>query len=242
MFEEVQVLLAAKVPEGRSRYSNPDIHLLIGLVFDDTGDRLAPNHAYNHGKRYRYYISGRLRHAKGTEHEGWRVPAGEIEAIVLRQATEILQNRTMIAGWLEQCAPTDGIERGLTAASELAHSLQDSADAAGRKQILNTIFKSITLSATGIRFEIRRHTLTQRLLRASRATSSGPEREESIDSEDDAVVIEHPMTIKRRGVEARIVIAGALQRKPDATLVDLIARAHLYLNRLTMAQCHRSPI
>jgi hypothetical protein len=37
------------------------------------------------------------------------------------------------------------------------------------------------------------------------------------------------MTIKRRGVEARIVINGVSQRNPDPTLVDLIARAHLYL-------------
>ena len=52
-----------------------------------------PNHACNHGKRYRYYISGRLRHAEGRQHDGWRIPAGELEAIVLRQADEILQNR-----------------------------------------------------------------------------------------------------------------------------------------------------
>lgn len=233
VFEEVQVLLVANIPEGRSRSSNPDIHLLTGLVFDETGDRLAPNHAYNHGKRYRYYISGRLRHAKGKEPEGWRVPAGEFEAIVLRQASEILQNRPMIAGWLEQCSPTDGIEPTLRAASELAQSLQGSAPFAGRKQILHTIFKSITLSAAGIKFEVRWHALTQRLLRDSRATSSSQNWHQSIDSEEDAIVIERPMTIKRRGVEARIVIAGASQRKPDATLVDLIARAHLYLNRLT---------
>ena len=139
----------------------------------------------------------------------------------------------MIAGWLEQCSQTNGIERGLTAASEFSRSLQDVASVARRKQMLQTIFKSITLSATGIKFEVRRYALTQRLLGASSPTSSNLKRNENHDAEDDAVVIERAMTIKRRGVEARIVINGVSQRNPDPALVDLIARAHLYLNRLT---------
>ena len=35
-------------------------HLLNGLIYDETGDRLGPVHATKAGKRYRYYVSRRL--------------------------------------------------------------------------------------------------------------------------------------------------------------------------------------
>ena len=42
-------------------------------------------------------------------------------------------------------------------------------------------------------------------------------------------------TIKRRGVETRLVIdsGSSSKRKPDTKLVDVIARAHLYFGTLT---------
>lgn len=233
VFDSVQVLLAEKIPENRSRFTNRDLHLLTGLVFDETGDRLAPNHAFNHGKRYRYYISGRLRHAKAGGNDGWRIPADELESIVLGQATDILQNRSMLAGWLNESSSAWSLERALVTSSELAVLLQNHADTEGRKQILRTIFNAVTLSATVIRFEVRRDVLMQRLFVDSSSAPHDRERDASFGGDEDILVIERPMTIKRRGVEARIVIDGASQRKPDSSLVDLIARAHLYLNRLT---------
>jgi hypothetical protein len=53
------------------------------------------------------------------------------------------------------------------------------------------------------------------------------------DVDANIVTIDQPMTIKRRGIESRIVIKGTAVREPDPTLVDLIARAHQYLHRLT---------
>ena len=119
VFDSVQALLAEKVPENRSKFASRDLHLLTGLVFDETGDRLAPNHAHNHGKRYRYYISGRLRHAADGGNSGWRIPAAELESIVLGQASEILQNRSMLAGWLDESSSTSSLERGLVTSSDL---------------------------------------------------------------------------------------------------------------------------
>jgi DNA invertase Pin-like site-specific DNA recombinase len=233
VFKDVQVLLAEKVPENRSKFASRDIHLLTGLVFDETGDRLAPNHAHNHGKRYRYYISGRLRHATDGGNNGWRIPAAELEGIVLGQASEILQNRSMLAGWLNESSSTSSLERGLVTSSDLVGLLQNNADIDGRRQILRTIFKTVTLSASGIKFEVRRRVLMQRLFADSSLTLSDGELAEDAGGDEDQFVIERPMTIKRRGVEARIVIDGTSQRKSDPSLVDLIARAHLYLNRLT---------
>ena len=45
------------------------------------------------------------------------------------------------------------------------------------------------------------------------------------------------MSLRRRGVETRMILTNnlALQRLPDAALVNLLARAHRYLDQLTEA-------
>src|SRR6201994_3981485 len=48
------------------------------------GERLTPSHAVKKGRRYRYYISAALITDAGTDREGWRLVAREIEAAVIR--------------------------------------------------------------------------------------------------------------------------------------------------------------
>lgn len=69
----------------------------------------------------------------------------------------------MLAGWLSESSSTSSLERGLVTSSELAGLFQNDADIEGRRQILRTIFRTVTLSATGIKFEVRRRALMQRL-------------------------------------------------------------------------------
>jgi len=234
-FDAVQARLAEKAPQRRHRSNWPDVHLLTGNVFDDTGDRLSPTHAYNHGKRYRYYISHRLKTPTGDRNEGWRLPAGELERIVLRQATEILLDRSMLARWVQEHAPTHDIERGLNNAAAIAASLQGDTTSAGQGQILRTIFQRITLAQDAIRFVVRKQALVQRLLAATdrNPVDRQPNTTDSPESpEEDTVVIDRTIAIKRRGVEARIVIDGPAGREPEQSLIDLIGRAHFYLARL----------
>ncbi len=53
---------------------------LAGLIYDSGGSRMLADHACKRGKRYRYYAS-----AKGNKRQKLRVPAGDLEGIVLAQ-------------------------------------------------------------------------------------------------------------------------------------------------------------
>ena len=68
---------------------------------------------------------------------------------------------------------------------------------------------------------------------------SGPASavEENHNNASSLIVIVIPMTLKRRGNEARLIVEadGKHRRLPENALVDLIARAHLYLEVLTTA-------
>ena len=71
-FAAVQALLAGQSARRKGSSSNEaDIHRLTGIVFDETGDRLSPAYVTNHGKRYRYYVSARLK--KSRRRQRWRL-------------------------------------------------------------------------------------------------------------------------------------------------------------------------
>jgi site-specific DNA recombinase len=65
--------------------------LLAGLIVDADGTRLSPTHAVKKGKRYRYYVSTALITGRRSEHpKGWRIPAGDIEGLVLDRLRVLL--------------------------------------------------------------------------------------------------------------------------------------------------------
>ena len=58
--------------------------LFAGLIVDGEGQRMTPTHAVTKGRRYRYYVSTSLITGTRSDHaKGWRIPAGDIEALVL---------------------------------------------------------------------------------------------------------------------------------------------------------------
>ena len=73
--------------------------LLIGKVFDETGDRLTPSHTKTaKGRRLRYYISHRLiRGADKKDPGGWRLPGLELEAAVAELTKAQLKRPEVIA-------------------------------------------------------------------------------------------------------------------------------------------------
>ena len=82
VFDAVQAKLAEQQNNHVQTRAKTDA-LLMGLIFDDRGNRMSPSHARKKGVRYRYYISLPLAQGQpdlaGTIH---RVPAVEIERVV----------------------------------------------------------------------------------------------------------------------------------------------------------------
>jgi site-specific DNA recombinase len=81
----------------RSTIRNAGDHLLAGLLFDDVGHRMVPTHATKAGIRYRYYVSLPCLHGEAkTAKVGsvTRVPAADIEDIVVKSLNEHLRSQT----------------------------------------------------------------------------------------------------------------------------------------------------
>lgn len=82
-----------------------------------------------HGRRYRYYVSGRLRKSQDAVPDSWRIPAVEIECIVRMQAIWMPRYNALIAGWIKDCESPALIENGMQGAGLLIEQLAESQSA-----------------------------------------------------------------------------------------------------------------
>lgn len=230
LFTRVQQLLAAQAATPRGSSVHADLHLLTGLLFDDSGDRMSPTHARARGKRFRYYISSRIKGAKRTDSTAWRIPAPEIEDVVLRFAIRLLHNQTRLSDWIHAHSPSSSVQVGLDVAAKLGNNLRDGTQS-DRHTILARMLRKISLSSEAITFEIDAEGLWRSLFAPGQTkVSLSPENEH----QESIVTLALPIKMKRRGNEMRMVIEGENQaQSPDPTLVNVVARAHLYLAQMT---------
>ncbi len=164
LFAEVQALLAAQAPRRSASTNTPDIHLLTGIVFDETGDRLSPVHANKKGKRYRYYVSSRLTRARKKGTDGWRVPANELESLAEHQLAETLSETTQLADWIEEWqGSTLAIMDAVHTAQHYAASIKMMPQPE-RKAIMQRVFRRIELRPNWIHFEIDKAGLVEWLV------------------------------------------------------------------------------
>ncbi len=230
-WDAVQARLKLQAPARQASTNHGGMHLLTGLLFDETGDRLSPSHASKRGRRYRYYISHRLMQARHSKGDGWRLPAGEVERLVMDWVGQILGREAQLLDLtLLRQASAHTLERAIERA-RLASERFGTGPAAAVRETLLAMLHRIVMHAGGMRIEIDPARLTAWLL-------DEPLPNQVSASASEMRSIEVPIRLRRRGVEARLVITnGAATGRVDQNLLVLIARAHAYLERLTANSC-----
>ncbi|KRS19178.1 recombinase family protein [Roseovarius indicus] len=179
---------------------------LTGKFRDQTGDRLTPSHASKGGRRIRYYVSNRLL-SGGDKANGWRLPAQQFEnsvaTTVAKHLEDAMRRHTLLA------APD------LEAADETSRKVDDLVQRfrSGDAQLLKTLVTEGQLGKDRLKIQLDRDEIAALLEMA-------PE-----DISEAILSIEAPFTMRRRGVEARIV-TGEILSGPDRTLIRGLAKGH----------------
>ena len=91
LWDEVQGMLAENRVNraAGSRAKHPS--LLVGMAFDENGERLTPTHAVKKGTRYRYYVSRSLIIGTAKDRSnGRRIPAANLENLVITRLRTFL--------------------------------------------------------------------------------------------------------------------------------------------------------
>ncbi|MBT8458859.1 MAG: recombinase family protein, partial [Boseongicola sp.] len=183
---------------------------LAGKVFDETGDRLTPTHSKtSSGKRLRYYVSRRLIQMSGGKRQiGWRLPAPDLEDLVVGKVRERLEDASRIATATgthlfipsTAAATTDGEEtRNDQSILDLVHRVDIE-----QGQVTIALDADRVRTRIGADFDI---------------------------PDQDVLTIQAPFRQRRRGVELKLIVDNPSSRRDD-TLIRNVAHAHAWFGDL----------
>jgi DNA invertase Pin-like site-specific DNA recombinase len=192
--------------------------LLIGKVFDETGDRLTPSHSKTKkGHRLRYYVSCRLIQKPGKKDPaGWRLPAPELEALVANLVTGYLNAPAIITSIVQDASTVELVKFG-------EHLSKLDPDTNVTPPEVFTLIE---------RVEITPGKITITLCENAVAGFLGvvPER-----INNDIMLVSSEFRHRKRGVETKLILANTAAHR-DEILLKNIALAHLYFAKIRAGQ------
>ncbi len=214
LWQIVQDRLAANRRERSLAVGAEQPSLLAGLIFDSDGQRLTPTHAVKKDRRYRYYVSTALiTRARTKPVNGWRIPAGDIEALVLDHLRTFFASRTGVA---DSLAPLDLDVHGLDAALCHANALSKrwfAIPPIEMRSLVRDIVEQIVLTDR-IEIQLNRAKIAKRL----QAKVQG---EPGLDP----VVLSLEAKLRRAGKGKRLVIASGINAQVNQGIVELVKEA-----------------
>src|SRR5271170_53788 len=214
VWDKTQELLHAHAARARGKTTKSMSSPLAGKLFDESGDKLTPNHAVKGKRRYRYYVSRSLINGTASQSEtGWRIPAAEIERTVATAVAATLDDRTAILNDIEQSdSSTAHVKSILDAASTWSRRLRSGEETA---TTLELIIDRVKLRADGIQLSFNLPIET-----SGRLAGHGPTHLK--------LTRLIPLQMRKRGIEMKFVINNNSKSSPqtDPALLKMIARAH----------------
>ena len=236
LWDAVQAVLAENRTERITRSKAVAPSLLSGLLYDERNERMSPTHANKTGTRYRYYVSQSLikRGRSKAQAGACRVPAADLERIVEDRLRTILEEQVIIV----QSARLRTINERkslIAEAADLARRWQYLA-ISDRRAILHALVARIDVQLDAVKIAIRPAAIvavTQPNLDVRRLPRVPDEA---------TMVLSVPARLRRTGMATKLVVRGdrgLAERKPDRSLIRLIAQAHRYRN-MFMAQSGES--
>ena len=170
-------------------------------------------HAIRGDRRYRYYVS---RPAKEIAAQPWRLPAGDIEAIVTRELRQLLDEPLHHSADLDPaCALVPDLAgRCRELASRIDQPAACSVQRAACRNMLRDLEVAISIAQDGIEIELSAAALAGMI--TGSATAASAER---------IISLSVPVSLRRRGHELRVVHAApdAQPAERDDGLVQLLA-------------------
>ncbi|HYZ62716.1 MAG TPA: recombinase family protein [Acetobacteraceae bacterium] len=228
--------LAAARAATRARDGHQSQHLLTGILFDASGERLTPTHAIKGGRRYRYYVSRPLvTGTRASAREAVRCPAGAVEALVADRLVHLLGDRAALFGALREAGawPAAAVEqeRLLRRTDEIAKGWPR-LDPAAQSAALRTLIRRVDLHPERLDLQIDAQRLAQ--ITPEQASTIPPSPSPDSAVQLPIVCISVAARLRRSGKEVALVIGErAAAGRVDTPLARLVAKAHLLRAALT---------
>jgi len=136
--------------------------LLRGIIYGSDGRALSPVHTRKGGRLYRYYVSQAVLKGMPVTTDVQRLPAGQIEALVIAQIRGLLRQPEIIIGTWQAARPeaTDVTETEVRAALLQLDPLWDELFPAEQARIVHLLVERVDLGPTGADIRLRVEGLT----------------------------------------------------------------------------------
>jgi site-specific DNA recombinase len=218
LWDQVQARLRSDHQGRRNGIRSNSLNLLIGVLQDEKGNCFTPSHTVKNGRRYRYYVCRSAIDGTGPV----RLPAGEIEALVLSGLQRLLLSSHQVMdriGMPEDSAPVT--EKLLASARETAKQLE-LGNPATISELAKRALQGVTVCPDKVEVVLRKEILRQIILKDR--PGSNPE------SAGTPTSFEFPARLKRSGREVRLLLAPDSEAhtvsRESTALLKAVARAH----------------
>ena len=190
--------------------------LLSGLIVDAVGDRMTPTHAVKTGKRYRYYVSAALITGKRSEHvRGQRIPAGDIEGLVLDRLRAFFASDTEVSKTLSPLDLDASAQRAVLQRSAQLVQRWSALPASQLHELVRSVVAQVAVGESEISVHIDRSAILTRLMPGAEPIQTATAR----------FVLLIDARLRRAGKGTRLVIGDGVANKIDEGLASLIGRA-----------------
>ncbi len=195
-----------------SRPQASSISFLDQLLFDQSGERLVPSHSSKNTTRYRYYLSASLVNGpRSHSPNGQRLPAADLEGVVLTQTLSWLSNSHQI---IEALDPgPENISKVLHLASECIIKINQ---LLSRSEVIHALLHQVIVRHDAIELWINPH---------------------YFEINKEAIALAIPTQLKRCGYAMRLIVNnGDHQSHVDQQLIAHIAKAQNWFNQIKSGQ------
>ncbi len=207
-WENVQQKLAANSGKSRGHKHTAHPSPLAGKLFDETGDRLTPSHTSKNGKRLRYYISRRLVTDKSRKHpEAWRLPAPQLEQAIASAGYEHFGEQSMLPNLIQDLKTNE-----VAHLNKKLESLVCMFFSGKTVRCWSDLIERINIAPGRLTIMLDANVVAKHLVLPIERLLP------------DALTINQPFQIRRKGVETKIILGNA-PPEIDQTLVRNIVKA-----------------
>jgi DNA invertase Pin-like site-specific DNA recombinase len=228
LWDAVQAVLAENRIERSNGTNSKAPSLLTGLLFDETGERLTPTWSVKKGRRYRYYVSTSLVKGGSTAPSTrQRIPAGDLEIIVVERLRSLLSSRKQLLGALDdEHLHNSGHAHLIDHSSQIAEELGQTPERT--RAIVTALAQRIEVGRDSIKIDLSRSRLAGLLDSDLLELPNKP-----VDPADNIVSLTAPIQLARVGREMKLLVEDSDDnRPPDLSLLRVITRAHDVQRRL----------
>jgi site-specific DNA recombinase len=210
--------------------------LLVGLLYDDQGNRFTPSHAVKRGKRYRYYVSqAAIHHREAAGASPTRIPALEIEGLICRRIQSLLSSPEQLLQSIGMELDNAAASKSLITAGKQLAKVWQAKSPGEHREFFSAVIGRIVVDEATLKVTIVRPALRDALLgdQSSRLVN----RQLPFDRRTrDVFTLIIDARLKRCGGEVRLVVpadsATEAPARPIPSLIKPVAGAHTWPEKI----------